>query len=231
MPTEHVPRMSAADVDRIRRWHEDAYAELAARGAVTVDYLGRTFAVPATVFGPTPTSDLLGQAVLDEVRAEDRVLDMGTGCGVNAVLAASRARDVVGVDVNPDAVAAAIENAARNGVGPRTTFFESDVFARVEGAFDLMIIDPPFRWFRPRDALEASITDDGYGVLRRFLDGAANHLSSGGRILLFFGTTGDIAFVDECIARAGWVADVVGERTLVKDGVTATYSTRRLTRA
>jgi release factor glutamine methyltransferase len=32
-------------------------------------------------------SRLLGEAVVDEVKPDDRVLDMGTGCGVNAILA------------------------------------------------------------------------------------------------------------------------------------------------
>ena len=45
--------------------------------------------------------------VLDEVRDDDRVLDMGTGSGVNGIVAASRSRDVLAVDVNPAAVTCA----------------------------------------------------------------------------------------------------------------------------
>ena len=44
-----------------------------------------------------------------------------------------RSHDVVGVDINPHAVAAAIRNAERNHVADRTTFFENDVFERVDG--------------------------------------------------------------------------------------------------
>jgi release factor glutamine methyltransferase len=69
--------------------------------------------------------------------------------GVNAILAAQVADDVVGVDLNPEAVAAARANAARNGVW--AAFAVSDVFSAVHGTFDLIIIDPPFRWFAPRD--------------------------------------------------------------------------------
>jgi release factor glutamine methyltransferase len=85
---------------------------------------------------------------------------MGTGCGVNAILAASKSSDVMGVDVNPSAIASATANAAHNGVADRTTFLMSDVFDAVQGTFDLVIFDPPFRWFRPRDLLEASIADE-----------------------------------------------------------------------
>lgn len=125
--------------------------------------------MPEDVFAPTPMSDLLGRAVLDEVRPSDRVLDMGTGSGVNAILAASRSEQVVGVDINPHAVSAAVANAERNGVAGRARFFQGDVFGAVDGLFDLVIIDPPFRWFRPRDLLEASYADEGHRALGRFM--------------------------------------------------------------
>jgi hypothetical protein len=36
------------------------------------------------------------------------------------------------------------------------------VFEAVDGRFDLVIFDPPFRWFAPRDPLEAASTDENY---------------------------------------------------------------------
>ncbi|MGH7722919.1 MAG: ABC transporter permease, partial [Candidatus Dormibacteria bacterium] len=69
--------------------------------AQTFDYLGRTIVVPPEVQPITGMSHLLGEAVLAEVRAGDRVLDMGTGSGVNAILAASTATSVLAVDISP----------------------------------------------------------------------------------------------------------------------------------
>jgi release factor glutamine methyltransferase len=43
----------------------------------------------------------------------------------------------------------------RNGVADRIQARHSDVFSNVDGACDLIIFDPPFRWFAPRDLLEA----------------------------------------------------------------------------
>jgi release factor glutamine methyltransferase len=122
------PMMFDEYAARLRRWHEAASTELHGYGAREVTYLGLHLATPEQVFPPLPVSDRLGRAVLDEVRDADRMLDMGTGCGVNAILVASRSHDVVGVDVNPHAVAAAIRNAERNHVTNRTTVFESAVF-------------------------------------------------------------------------------------------------------
>jgi release factor glutamine methyltransferase len=223
------PMMSDESAATLRRWHEAASVELHSRGTHEVTYLGLTLVIPGQVFPLTAMSDLLGQAVLGEVRAEDRVLDMGTGSGVNAILAASRSHDVVGVDVNPHAVAAAIRNAERNHVAGRTTFFESDVFAQVDGTFDLIVFDPPFRWFHPRDLLEMSVADENYRALTRFMTEVRDRLNPGGRLLLFFGTSGDMTYLRHLIDRSGLHADTVGSRDLAKDGITVTYCTFKLT--
>jgi 16S rRNA G1207 methylase RsmC len=36
------------------------------------------------------------------------------------------------------------------------SFYVSDVFDNVPRKFDLIVIDPPFRWFKARDQLELS---------------------------------------------------------------------------
>jgi release factor glutamine methyltransferase len=226
---QYVPWMSEQRVELLRRWHESASEELHRLGAHDVHYLGLELHVPAQVFPPTPMSDLLGRAVLDEVRAGDRVLDMGTGCGVNAILAASCTEAVVGVDVNPLAVAAAESNAERNGVAERTTFLESDLFEAVQGAFDVVVFDPPFRWFRPRDLLERAFADENYESLSRFVAEVPGRLTPEGRVLLSFGTSGDLAFLRHLIDAAGLTAQTVASRDLAKDGLVVTYLTLKLT--
>ena len=166
---DYRPRVPPERVERLWRWHEEASAELHRLGAHEVEYLGLHLHVPAHVFPPTPTSDLLGRAVLARTRPEHRVLDMGCGAGANAILAAQQARDVLGVDVNPIAVSASQANAERNGVAERTRFVESDVFDAVDGEFDLIVFDPPFRWFHPRDLLERAFADENYASLTCFM--------------------------------------------------------------
>lgn len=193
-------------------------------------YLDREFEVPETVHPPKPVSDVLGLCVLDEVEATDRVLDMGTGSGVNAVLASSRASDVVAVDINPDAVRCARQNAELNGVAARVKAFESDVFERVEGKFDLIIFDPPFRWFAPRDMYERSTTDEGYRALTEFFAEVNDYLAEDGRILMFFGTSGDIDYLKHLIHAAGFARRTLRALSGLKDDEFVTYSTFKLTR-
>lgn len=225
----YVPGLDPSRVDELRRWHEDASAELHRLGAHDVEYLGLSLHVPEHVFPPTPTSDLLGREVVERVRPGDRVLDMGSGAGANAILAAREGADVVAVDVNPSAVAATAANAARNGVAASITCIESDMFSSVEGTFDLVVIDPPFRWFAPRDRLEQAITDENYASLGRFFDDVADHLRPEGSVLLFFGQSGDVDHLDRLIASAGMTSEVAAERTLHVRGQDTTYFVRRIT--
>jgi release factor glutamine methyltransferase len=207
--------------ERIRRWHENAYrmtkAEASSGEWQTFDYLCRTIVVPPQVQPITGMSHLLGVAVLEEVREGDRVLDMGTGSGVNAILAASTAAAVVAVDINPVAVAAARDNAARNGVADRIAVRRSDVFGNVDGEFDLIVFDLPFRWFAPRDLLEAATTDENYRAMNEFFRQARRHLALNGRMLIFFGSSGDLLYLKRLIDEAGFTAEVVSTRALVRD--------------
>lgn len=169
----YVPKLTAERIEELRRWHEDASAELHRLGAHDVEYLGLRLHVPEHVFPPTPTSDLLGREVMANVRPGQRVLDMGCGAGANAILAAQITDDVVAVDVNPYAVAAKAANAERNGVAARVRCFESDVFSGLDGDFDVIVIDPPFRWFRPgtcsSEPLPTRTTRPSAGSSRRLL--------------------------------------------------------------
>src|SRR4051794_2994326 len=103
-----TPTLAPDHVAQIRHWHERAYREGRADAATdqTFEYLGTTIVVPPDVMPITPVSHLLGEAVIAEVQAGERVLDMGTGSGVNAILAARNGADVVAVDVNPVALEA-----------------------------------------------------------------------------------------------------------------------------
>ena len=232
--TDYEPMMDVADVERIRQWHERALAEGVAVAATepirTFDYLGLTLVIPAEVHPINPVSHLLGEAVLAEAHPGERVLDMGTGSGVNGILAATKGARVVAVDVNPYALDAARANADRNGVADRVDVRESDVFAGVDGVFDLIVFDPPFRWFTPRDVRELASTDTNYRAMTEFFAQAGHHLTPAGRMLIAFGTSGDIAYLRRLIGANGFDAAVVASLAGDRDGVPVEYCTFRVTR-
>ena len=94
---------------------------------------------PGMAFGTGlhPTTQQCLEALSTLVVEGRRVLDVGTGSGILAIAAAKRgAREVIGVDTDPLAVAAALENAERNGVDITTRRGSA---VDVTGAFDVVV--------------------------------------------------------------------------------------------
>jgi release factor glutamine methyltransferase len=223
---DYKPTLSREQVEQISLWHDRAYTEAQAESGVqTFDYLGMTIVVPSEVMPVTPMSHLLGELVLREVGSGDRVLDMGTGSGVNAILAASRGADVLAVDISPRALEAAQTNAERNGVDSQIEVRRSDVFSDVDGTFDLIVFDPPFRWFKPRSLMEAVMTDEGYQAMTSFFRQARHYLRDNGKMLIFFGTSGDLGYLQHLMTENGFQWEPVAHDDLTKDGWKVDYFT------
>lgn len=224
----HKPRMSETEAKRRIDWQNKSYREhLEHNKRVTLDFHGRTIVVLPNVFAPEPCeSNLLSQTVLKEVKNADKVLDMGTGTGIQAIFAASKSADVTAVDVNPSAVECAKLNAELNGLSSRVKVLESDLFGNVKGKFDVIIFDPPFRWSKPRDMWERSCADENYATMNTFFEQAKNYLTVNGRILIHFGTSGDIYYLKQVIRKNGFKR----KQLLKADKVGWTYFTYCLTR-
>ena len=82
--------------------------------------------------------------------ADARVVDLGCGCGIIALLMAYRNRScrVVGVEIQPGMVALARDNVASNRMEDRVTILEEDVRQlqrRNHGTVDLVVANPPYR--------------------------------------------------------------------------------------
>jgi release factor glutamine methyltransferase len=126
-------------------------------------------------------------------------LDLGTGTGAIA-LALGRERprwNLLGVDIEPAAVALARRNAAALAIG-NVAFLQSDWFAALAAAqFDLIVSNPPYLAahdphlqrgdlrFEPAAALIAA--QDGLAAIAAIAAQAGAHLRSGGRLLFEHG--------------------------------------------
>jgi methylase of polypeptide subunit release factors len=165
-----------------------ALLELAPYGAddhdwlVASDWSTRHTARPTDaehVLGVGGASTMLAQCT---VRPEvDRVLDLGTGCGVQALHLSGHAGQVVGTDVSERCLEVARFTLALNGVP--VDLRRGSLFDPVAGeSFDLIVSNPPFVIGSPA-AGRHTYRDSGLpgdAVCAGVLKGAAEHLSNGG---------------------------------------------------
>lgn len=172
---------------------------------------GRSFVVLPDVFNPgifrtgryladylrsTPTLDA-------NFRPEQATaLDMGTGCGVHAVVTAARGYKVEAVDISPAAVRCARINVILNDLEDLVTVHEGDLFAPVtDRKFDLVTCSLPK--FRGQPASEFELSWRSPDVIDRFAQCLPMALKPHGVALILLTSHGDEQGMLEGLKAAG----------------------------
>lgn len=167
------PYVAADAAGAVDWWVASDLGELATGRALRTDH----------VLGIGGASTTLAQITVRAPR--DRVLDLGTGCGVQALHASRHARAVVGTDVSARALAFARFNAALAGLGTdRLELRAGSMLEPVAGdRFDLVVSNPPFV-ITPRDAAGADVPTYEYRDGGRAGDAIVEELVTGvGQVL------------------------------------------------
>jgi methylase of polypeptide subunit release factors len=108
-------------------------------------------------------------------------LDLGTGCGVQALLAARHADRVVATDVSTRALTFARINAAVNEL-ENVEFAQGDLFEPVAGErFDLIVSNPPFVVSPDSELVFRDSNLPGHEISRVVVEQAQKHLHDGGQ--------------------------------------------------
>lgn len=142
---------------------------------MTIEVLGQSLAFETRegLFSPAHADrGTLAMLSVAELRPGMRILDLGCGWGLVGVTAATicGAENVWMADIDPLAVEAARENAARNGV-PGAHFCVSDGFTGInEAGFDMILSNPPYQ--------------SDFSVAKGFIEKGFNRLKIGGRMLM-----------------------------------------------
>jgi ribosomal protein L3 glutamine methyltransferase len=152
-----------------------------------------------------------GASLIDDPMEVESVLDLCTGSGCIAILAAQSFPNaqVDAVDLSPAALAVAMRNIIDYGLDERLTLYKGDLFEPLgDTTYDLIITNPPYVdaqgmadlpdecLAEPSMAFDGGV--DGLDIVRKIIDQAGAHLNPHGGLLCEVGR--GRANVDEAFA-------------------------------
>lgn len=166
-------------------------------------FCNETYKVTENTLIPRQDTEKLVELAIKLLPENARIIDLCTGSGCVAISTLSARKDchAVAVDLFPETLEVARENAESNGVGDRMGFLAQDVlypaFMDSLGSFDCIISNPPYiethqisllddeLFYEPRAALDGG--DDGLNFYRVIIDEYSEYLSDNGIMLLEIG--------------------------------------------
>ena len=167
-------------------------------------YVDERVIVPRSYIGEMMAKGLLSDLEVDFDAAES-VLDLCTGSGCLAILAASQFpnAEIHGLDLSQDALDVAAINVKEHGLQERITLHQGNLFAPLNKMkFDFIITNPPYvaraevEAFPPEYKAEPQMAhlggEDGFDLVRQILQEAPKHMNKGGGLLCEVGTGGEI---------------------------------------
>jgi release factor glutamine methyltransferase len=173
------------------------------------EFWGMDFIVTPAVLIPRPETEHVIETVLrlveenDEDQASSRgsfpsIVDVGTGSGCIAVALSKELAnaEIHATDISSTALEIARINAARNQLGDRILFHQTDLLQGLDpGTFDFVVSNPPYvgeseedevqlevRKFEPRNAVFAG--PRGLEVIERLIPQARTTLKPGGWLIV-----------------------------------------------
>ena len=134
------------------------------------------------VYPPSEDSLLLIESF--DVREGERILEIGCGSGIVSMHCASNGAIVTCVDINPAAVELTRKNFSDNGL--KADIRQSDLYSDVNGRFDTIVFNLPYLPVEDEGMLAKAWSggEDGMGPLPALLEGSADRLLPGGRVIV-----------------------------------------------
>lgn len=181
------------------------------------EFMGLSFYVNEHVLIPRQDTEILVEETAKFLRHGMQFLDLctGSGCILLSLLHLKPGVEGTGVDLSPEALKVAEKN--RERLGAKAAFIQSDLFDKIESAFDVIVSNPPYikraeietlmdevRLHEPYMALDGH--EDGLYFYRKIAEEAPKYLRAGGGLFLEIGCDQG-ACVAELLRQQGF-ADV-----------------------
>lgn len=154
---------------------------------------------------------LLLKAALNEVKAKDKVIEIGCGRGLISLEMAKRAQSIIATDINPSAV--------RLAKSYGLDVVRADILNGLKARFDLAIFNPPYLPTNEEERTSEWINyaldggENGRETINRFLKMLKDHLNPNGRCLLLVSSLSGLDEVKEMARVEGFkIIEVANER-------------------
>lgn len=181
------------------------------------EFMGLSFYVNEHVLIPRQDTEILVEETAKFLRDGMQFLDLctGSGCILLSLLHLKPGVEGTGVDLSPEALKVAEKN--RERLRAKAALIQSDLFDKIESAFDVIVSNPPYikraeietlmdevRLHEPYMALDGH--EDGLYFYRKIAEEAPKYLRAGGGLFLEIGCDQG-ACVAELLRQQGF-ADV-----------------------
>jgi HemK-related putative methylase len=188
-------------------------------GPHKITVLGIPVEISRNVFSPKFYCSSIFMAKNIRVLPGEAVLDMGTGSGIQAIIAAQTALRIVAVDINPEAVRYARENIAANKLDEKINVIQGDLFSSLSSneKFDVILFTPPYLEGIPRTYLEHALFDPEKGLARRFFSEAGNYLKQGGYVQMLYSSIAEHEKVLTITDELGWIYKKTAEHRIATE--------------
>lgn len=158
---------------------------------------------PEGVWNPTPHGVHLGNMLLELDFTGEDVLELGTGCGIHAILIARRgAARMTLTEIDQPILDCARHNLAKHGVDVPTGLVVADWTCLPDAAHDVLVTNPPFGKARKT-------------YRRYFIDALILHahrlLRPGGRLVFVQSSMANVPRTLDFLAENGMSVRIVGE--------------------
>jgi len=184
-----------------------------------VFYDDLVFQVFEDVYEPAEDTFLVADTLISTVEEGDTVLDVGTGCGILAIIAARKAKKVIATDVNSHAVKCARLNTRINKVSHKIKVCQGNLFQPIRKTerFNVIVFNAPYLPSSPREQrtwIERSWAGGPTGreLIDQFIIAAPHYLKRQGKILLVQSSLANIDETLERFRKANLEAQVIAEK-------------------
>ena len=158
-----------------------------------------------------------------EIKPDDDVLEIGTGCGIIALQCASIGANVLSTDINPYAIDLTKRNYIKNKsvIKGKMEIRKGDLFSTIKDneKFDVIIFNPPYLptkkielvggsgWFDV--ATNGGI--DGLSLTKRFIEDLSKYLNDNGKAYFVFSSLSKRKKIDLYLSKYRLKGQIVSE--------------------